>query len=67
MEYLYIPLARPVGIGTIPRDVQWEYVEAPDYVTLRPDLPRSSHRHGLIKTSRPLTADEREHFDMRLV
>jgi hypothetical protein len=31
----------------------------------RDDLPRSSHRYGVIELDRKLTADECQHFDLR--
>lgn len=61
---LYRPLLRPAGFATLPRGLVWEYVEAPAYVTQRPDLPRSTHLHGVIATDRPLTPDEIERFDL---
>jgi hypothetical protein len=64
MPNLYRPMLRPAGFATLPRGVKWDYVEAPSYITARPDLPRSSHPHGIISTERPLTKDEREHFDL---
>lgn len=61
----YKPLLRPASFATLPAGMQWEYVEMPpDIAHNRPDLPRSAHRHGVISTARPLTADEREHFDL---
>lgn len=64
----YAPLLRPAGFATLPHGLQWEYVEAPwDLAHIRSDLPRSDHRHGVIETARPLTLEEREHFDLRLV
>ena len=57
-EHLYIPKLRPASFSTLPQGLAWEYVEAPSYITKRPDLPRSAHPHGLIRTERALTADE---------
>jgi hypothetical protein len=62
----YIPLLRPASFSTLPQGLEWTYVEAPSYVTKRPDLPRSSHAHGVIEC-RELTADEQERFDLRPV
>ena len=39
----YIPLLRPASHATLPDALQWSYVEAPAYITGRPDLPRSRH------------------------
>ena len=61
----YIPLLRPAGRSTLPEGISWEYVAVPSYITRRPDLPRSSYTHGVIRTSRPLTKDEMAHFDLR--
>jgi hypothetical protein len=44
---------------SLPADVKWEFVEiSQDIAYLRPDLPVSASRHGVIVTSRPLTARE---------
>lgn len=62
----YAPLLRPASFATLPRGIVWDYVEAPwDLAHLRPELPRSAHRHGVIAVSRPLTADECEQFDLQ--
>ena len=60
----YIPLLRPAGHASLPEGLAWSYVEAPSYVTKRPDLPRSSHPHGVIEC-RELTKDEQERFDLK--
>lgn len=60
----YIPLLRPAGFATLPSGLSWTYVEAPSYVTRRPDLPTSRHPHGVIEC-RELTADEADRFDLR--
>lgn len=45
--YLYEPTLRPAGIATVPPG--WVYVEMPwDLAHMRPDLPRSQYRHGVI-------------------
>jgi hypothetical protein len=63
----YTPLLRPAGFESLPRGLTWEYAEAPwDIAHRRPDLPRSSHRHGVIEC-RPLTADECKIFDLKEV
>lgn len=64
---LYRPLLRPASSSTLPPGVSWDYVEAPREVSIagrRPDLRTSRHRYGLIRTGRPLTAAELEHFDI---
>lgn len=63
MENTYRPLLRPAGYSTLPGGVNWEYVEAPDYLPIAP-APRSRHPHGIIKTERALTADECRAFDL---
>lgn len=61
----YRPMLRPASFATLPDDLTWEYVEAPwDLAHLRPDLPRSDNRHGVIATDRPLTSEERERFSL---
>ena len=50
------------------KGLKWEYVEAPPSIAHnRPDLPRSQYEHGVISTDRPLTPDERDHFDLQLI
>lgn len=67
-EFIYQPLLRPASRYTLPTDIGWDYVELPrDSNFNRPDLPRSSKLHGIIKTDRQLTSDECEHFDLREV
>ena len=62
---LYRPLLRPASFCTLPAGIAWEYAEIPADLALgRPDLPVSSHRYGVIKTGRSLTAAERERFDL---
>ena len=63
-RHLYEPLLRPAGFETLPSGLEWEYVEAPDYVR-RPDLPLSRRRHGVIATKRPLTSAEIDRFPLR--
>jgi hypothetical protein len=62
---VYRPELRPVSFATMPAGVKWEFIEAPwDLAHVRADLPRSSNRHGLISTDRPLTDEEREQFGL---
>jgi hypothetical protein len=59
-------MIRPASFSTLPSGVKWEYVEAPpDIAHKRPDLPRSTHRYGVIATERKLTPEERERFDLQ--
>ena len=60
----YRPLLRPAGFATLPKGVKWDFVETPSYITMRPDLLRSTHPHGVISTERPLTKDECSQFDL---
>ena len=62
----YRPLLRPAGFGSLPQGLEWTYVEAPRYVTRRPDLPTSPHYHGVIEC-RDLTQDEMARFDLEKV
>ena len=65
-ENTYRPLLRPVGCATLPNGLEWDYVEMPpDLAAYRADVPRSSHRYGVIRTARALTADEMSRFDLR--
>jgi hypothetical protein len=59
----YRMLYRPASFCTLPRGLKWDYVEAPANVN-RPDLPRSRHPFGVIRTERPLTKDECETFEI---
>lgn len=63
---LYRTTIRPAHGGGVPAGLRWEYIEAPAMHGLvnRPDLPVSQHRYGVIRTERPLTVEEREHFDI---
>jgi hypothetical protein len=57
---------RPAEFATLPRGIGWDYVETPAMHGLanRPELPRSTHRFGVIKTDRPLTEQERADFEI---
>ena len=61
----YRPLYRPATTASLPRGLQWIYVEAPPYITKRPDLPRSRFQHGVIGTERKLSKDEINRFDLQ--
>jgi hypothetical protein len=66
--FLYIPYLRPVSFCTIPKELVWDYVEAPDItVAMRRGLPISEHRFGVISTDRQLTKEECEHYGMQPV
>ena len=62
----YRPLLRPAAFGGIPKSLgEWVYVEMPpDIAHMRPDVPPSRHRHGVVAFRRPLTDDERRRFDL---
>jgi hypothetical protein len=62
----YIPLLRPASFVTLPVGLDWSYVEAPRYITTRPDLPTSQYTHGVIEC-RELTVEETANFDLRAV
>lgn len=62
----YRTTLRPAAFGGMPSGVRWDYIEAPaDIAHNRRDLPLSTHRYGVVRTERPLTAAEMEHFDIR--
>jgi hypothetical protein len=67
-KHRYVSKFRPVGIGTIPDTVRWDYVEAPRMYGLanRPDLPVSRHTYGVICTDPPLTTQQMDHFGYEL-
>ena len=67
-QYLYRPLLRPAGFATMPAGLKWDYVEVPrDIAHLRPNLPVSRHRYGVIACDRELTVKECVHFDVEQV
>ena len=62
---IYRPTLRPASFCTLPRGLRWDYVEAPASIAqMRPDLPKSAEPFGVIKTERPLTAEEMFNFDI---
>lgn len=68
MKYRYRPLLRLPGFATLPPGVVWEYVQMPpDLAHLRPELPRSEHRFGIIATHRALSAEECEQYSLEAV
>jgi hypothetical protein len=63
----YRPMIRPASMVTLPAGIRWEFVEAPyDLAHMRPDLPVSANRYGVIATDRSLTMDEREAFSLKV-
>lgn len=70
IEYLYRPMYRDAYVSAFPKDVTWDYVEAPasnPMIAIRRNLPLSRHPFGIIATNRPLTPQEREEFQMQIV
>ena len=67
-RYLYRPLLRPAGFATMPAGLKWDYVEAPREIAhLRPTLPVSAHRYGVIACNREFTGKEWRNFDLEQV
>jgi|HubBroStandDraft_5_1064220.scaffolds.fasta_scaffold546271_1 hypothetical protein len=66
-KFHYIPLLRPASFSTLPQGIRWDFVESPGMAGLanRSDLPRSTHRYGVIEINRQLTAEELKQFDLR--
>jgi hypothetical protein len=62
----YIPRLRPASYGALPPRVWWDYVESPAMsgLAIRPDLPTSQHRYGVICFDRALTIDECKRYDL---
>ena len=60
----YVPMIRPASMVTLPAGVQWQFVEAPWDLPHLP-LPRAATRYGVIRTERPLTHEECQHFALR--
>jgi hypothetical protein len=69
MDSLYALKYRPVGLGTIPKNLTWEFVRAPTGgLRHRPDLASDSrYPHGVFKTERPLTPEEMYDFEIKVV
>ena len=68
LRYLYRPLLRPAGFATMPAGLRWDYVEVPREIAhLRPNLPVSRHRYGVIVCECELTKTECRHFDLERV
>ena len=65
VRHLYRPLLRPAGFATMPAGLKWDYVEVPrDIAHLRPNLPVSAHRYGVIACDRELTEKDCRNFDL---
>ena len=70
IEYLYRPRLRPVSFCTLPKDVKWDYVEAPaadPIIATRRGLPLSRHSYGIITLDRQLTKEEQDRYGMEIV
>ena len=69
IEYLYRPIYRPAHGTCFPKDLTWDYVEAPSLepmIAVRRGLPLSRHAHGIIATSRRLSERERAEYGMEV-
>lgn len=65
MQYRYRPRYRPPGFATLPAGLVWEFVQMPpDIAHRRPDVPRSAYRFGMIATTRALSDEELERFEL---
>ena len=61
----YRPLLRPAGFATMPPGLKWDYVEVPREIAhLRPTLPVSRHRYGVIVCERELTEEECQRYEL---
>ena len=72
MKAIYTMEFRPIGFGTLPRDIITDWVRLPklEAHTLRnafPDREVSDHVFGEFTTNRPLTAEEMKSYQVRLV
>ena len=68
VRHVYRPLLRPAGFATMPAGLKWDYIEVPrDIAHLRPNLPVSAHRYGVIACDRELTEKECRNFDLEQV
>ena len=67
IEYIYRPLYRPVSFCTLPKDVKWDYLEAPatnPMIAERRGIPLSRQPYGIIAIDRQLTKEELDHYGM---
>jgi hypothetical protein len=65
MKQRYRMRYRPTDRFTLPAGLDWDYVEAPHaFAHKRPDIPRSDYRFGVFTTSRPLTDDELQMYEI---
>ena len=67
IEYLYRPTLRPASFCTLPKGLNWDYIEAPaidPLIAQRRGIPLSTQRFGIIATDRQLTKEEREDFSL---
>lgn len=60
----YRMLYRPPGFATLPSRLGWEFVEVPRDHANPFSLPVSKYPFGIIKTERPLTADELRSYEI---
>lgn len=60
----YRMLYRPAGFATLPKGIQWEFVEVPPGHPNPYRLEISAFPFGLFRTDRPLTADELTTFEI---
>jgi hypothetical protein len=64
-RHYYRPLLRPAGFATMPPGLKWDYVEVPREIAhLRPNLPVSRHRYGVIACERELTEEECQRYEL---
>jgi hypothetical protein len=64
-RHCYRPLLRPAGFATMPPGLKWDYVEVPREIAhLRPALPVSRHRYGVIACERELTEEECQRYEL---
>ena len=67
MRYFYQPMLRPAGFATLPKGLEWDYVEGPaldPIISVRRGIPLSKCPHGIIATRRPLTFNEIMDFNL---
>ena len=58
--YRYRAMLRPVSFCTLPMDMPaWQFAHQPGTIEGGP--------YGVIETAEPLSADDRYHFDLKLV
>ena len=69
IEYLYRPTLRPASSFTLPKGIEWDYLEAPanePLIAQRRGIPLSRQPFGIIAVNRRLSKEERGQFGLEI-